>query len=113
VALKHRRPPVARKIPRGEAVLCLPGLSTTDPAGLSGTGPDSVSTHQQAQCASLSFAAASIFAWAAQLARIEAEVAIGTLLRRVSGAAARQMPRTRNGRPTFVLRGLKALPASW
>ncbi len=60
----------------------------------------------------LSFGGGIHFCLGAQLARIEAEIAISTLLRadpdlRLDDAADPEW------RPTFVLRGLKRLPASW
>ena len=48
----------------------------------------------------------------AQLARIEAEIAIATLLRRLPELKLDDAENP-EWRPTFVLRGLKRLPASW
>ena len=48
----------------------------------------------------------------AQLARIEAEIAIATLLRRIPSLRLDDADNPQ-WRPTFVLRGLKRLPASW
>ena len=48
----------------------------------------------------------------AQLARIEAEIAISTLLRRLPELRLDDADHP-EWRPTFVLRGLKRLPASW
>jgi cytochrome P450 len=46
------------------------------------------------------------------LARIEAEIAIATLLRRLPDLRIDDVENP-EWRPTFVLRGLKSLPASW
>jgi hypothetical protein len=60
----------------------------------------------------LSFGGGIHFCLGAQLARIEAEIAIATLLHRLPEL---RLDNAENPewRPTFVLRGLKALPASW
>ena len=60
----------------------------------------------------LSFGGGIHFCLGAQLARIEAEIAISTLLRRLPGLRLEDAE-TPEWRPTFVLRGLKRLPASW
>ena len=48
----------------------------------------------------------------AQLARIEGEIAIGTLLRRLPNLRLNDVDRP-DWRQTFVLRGLNTLPARW
>ena len=60
----------------------------------------------------LSFGGGIHFCLGAQLARIEAEVAISTLLRRLPDLRLDDAVNP-EWRPTFVLRGLKRLPASW
>jgi len=52
------------------------------------------------------------FCLGAQLARIEAEIAISSLLRRLPDLRLDDAENP-EWRPTFVLRGLKRLPASW
>ena len=96
-------------IPRGEAVLSLLGAANRDPAVY--PDPDRLDITRPG-IRPLSFGGGIHFCLGAQLARIEAEVAIATLLRR--------LPRLRLDdaehpvwRPAFVLRGLKELPASW
>jgi cytochrome P450 len=60
----------------------------------------------------LSFGGGIHFCFGAQLARIEAEIAISTLLRRLPDLRLDDAENPQ-WRPTFVLRGLKRLPASW
>src|SRR5439155_24936018 len=60
----------------------------------------------------LSFGGGIHFCLGAQLARIEAEVAISTLLRRIPDLRLDDALNP-EWRPTFVLRGLKRLSASW
>ena len=60
----------------------------------------------------LSFGGGIHFCLGAQLARIEAEIAISTLLRRLPDLRLDDADNP-EWRPTFVLRGLKRLPASW
>ena len=60
----------------------------------------------------LSFGGGIHFCLGAQLARLEASIAISTLLRRLPNLTLVNAE-TPEWRPTFVLRGLKALPAIW
>ena len=60
----------------------------------------------------LSFGGGIHFCLGAQLARIEAEVAINTLLRRIPDLRLDDAVNA-EWRPSFVLRGLLRLPASW
>jgi cytochrome P450 len=99
-----------KKIPKGESVLCLLGSANRDPAvypdrpeRLDITRPD---------VRPLSFGGGIHHCLGAQLARIEAQVAIATLLRRLPDLRLDDAEDP-EWRPTFVLRGLKRLPASW
>jgi cytochrome P450 len=93
-----------KKIPKGESVLCLLGSANPDrPDRLDITRPN---------VRPLSFGGGIHFCLGAQLARIEAEVAIATLLRRLPDLRLDDAENP-EWRPTFVLRGLKQLPASW
>ena len=99
-----------RPVPRGETVMCLLGSANRDaaaypdrPEQLDITRPD---------VKPLSFGGGIHHCLGAQLARIEAEVAIGTLLRRLPGLRLDDAEHP-EWRPTFVLRGLKRLPARW
>ncbi len=100
----------ARKIPKGETVLCLLGSANRDPAAY----PDSPDRLDIARpnVRPLSFGGGIHFCLGAQLARIEAEIAISTLLRRLPDLRLDDAENP-EWRPTFVLRGLKRLPASW
>jgi cytochrome P450 len=99
----------ATAVAKGDGVLCLLGAANRDPAvypdpdRLDITGPN---------IRPLSFGGGIHFCLGAQLARIEAEVAIATLLRRLPGLTLDD-PEHPAWRPTFVLRGLNRLPASW
>jgi hypothetical protein len=99
-----------RKIPKGETLLCLLGSANRDPA-VYPDRPDRLDITRP-NVRPLSFGGGIHFCLGAQLARIEAEVAIATLLRRLPDL---QLDDAENPewRPTFVLRGLNRLPASW
>src|SRR4029079_16014841 len=99
-----------KRIPKGESVLCLLGSANRDPA-VYPDRPDQLDITRQ-RIRPLSFAGGIHLCLGAQLARIEAEVAISTLLRRLPGLRLDD-PENPEWRPTFVLRGLKSLPASW
>jgi len=99
-----------KRIPKGDTVLCLLGSANRDPA-VYPDYPDRLDITRP-NVKPLSFGGGIHFCLGAQLARIEAEIAITTLLRRIPGL---RLDDAQNPewRPTFVLRGLKRLPASW
>ena len=110
VALEDIEDLGGRRIPKGEAVLCLLGSANRDPA-VYPDAPEQLDI-TRANVKPLSFGGGIHHCLGAQLARIEAEVAIGTLLRRLSELKLDD-PDNPEWRPTFVLRGLKRLPAHW
>ena len=99
-----------KRIPKGENVLCLLGSANHDPA----VYPDHPERLDitRSNVRPLSFGGGIHFCLEAQLARIEAEIAITTLLRRIPDLRLDDAVNP-EWRPTFVLRGLKSLPASW
>jgi cytochrome P450 len=99
-----------KRIPKGESVLCLLGSANHDPA-VYPDHPDRLDITRP-NVKPLSFGGGIHFCLGAQLARIEAEVAISTLLRRLPELRLDDAENP-EWRPTFVLRGLKRLPASW
>jgi cytochrome P450 len=96
-------------VAKGDAVLCLLGAANRDPAVY--RDPDCLDITRP-NIRPLSFGGGIHFCLGAQLARIEAEVAIATLLRRLPGLMLDDAEHP-DWRPTFVLRGLSRLPASW
>jgi len=110
VALEDIEDLGGKKIPKGEAVLCLLGSANHDPA-VYPDRPDRLDITRP-NVKPLSFGGGIHFCLGAQLARIEAEIAIATLLRRIPELRLDDAENP-EWRPTFVLRGLKALPASW
>jgi cytochrome P450 len=110
VALEEIEDLGGKRIPKGETVLCLLGSANRDPA-VYPDHPDRLDIVRP-NVKPLSFGGGIHFCLGAQLARIEAEIAITTLLRRIPGL---RLDDAQNPewRPTFVLRGLKRLPASW
>ena len=99
-----------KKIAKGESVLCLLGSANRDPA-VYPDHPDRLDITRP-NVRPLSFGGGIHFCLGAQLARIEAEIAISTLLRRLPDLRLDDADNP-EWRPTFVLRGLKRLPASW
>ena len=99
-----------KTIPKGESVLCLLGSANRDPA-VYPDRPDRLDITRP-NVRPLSFGGGIHHCLGAQLARIEAEVAIATLLRRLPDLRLDDADNP-EWRPTFVLRGLKRLPASW
>jgi len=110
VALEDIEDLGGKKIPKGDTVLCLLGSANHDPAAYPDR-PDSLDITRP-NVRPLSFGGGIHHCLGAQLARIEAEIAILTLLRRLPDLRLNdaQNPEWRS---TFVLRGLKRLPASW
>jgi cytochrome P450 len=99
-----------KKIAKGESVLCLLGSANRD-AEVYPDRPESLDITRP-NVKPLSFGGGIHFCLGAQLARMEAEIAISTLLRRIPGLRIDNVDNP-EWRPTFVLRGLKAMPASW
>jgi cytochrome P450 len=99
-----------KKIPKGESVLCLLGSANHDPAVYPDRPEQLDITRPNVK--PLSFGGGIHFCLGAQLARIEAEIAISTLLRRLPDLRLDDAENP-EWRPTFVLRGLTRLPASW
>lgn len=110
VALEDIEDLGGKRIPAGETVLCLLGSGNHDPA-VYPDHPEKLDITRP-NVRPLSFGGGIHHCLGAQLARIEAEVAISTLLRRIPNL---RLDDAENAewRPTFVLRGLKRLPASW
>jgi cytochrome P450 len=98
-----------KQIKKGDTVLCMLGSANRDPAAYD--NPDKLDVTRQ-NIRVHSFGGGIHFCLGAQLARIEAEVAIATLLRRLPNLKIDDVVNP-EWRPTFVLRGLKTLPASW
>jgi cytochrome P450 len=99
-----------KRIAKGEGILCLLGSANRDPA-VYPDRPDRLDITRP-NVRPLSFGGGIHFCLGAQLARIEAEIAITTLLRRLPDLRLDDAENP-EWRPTFVLRGLKKLPASW
>ena len=110
VALEDIEDLGGKKIPKGESVLCLLGSANHDPA-VYPDRPERLDITRP-NVKPLSFGGGIHFCLGAQLARIEAEIAISTLLRRLPDLRLDDAVNP-EWRPTFVLRGLKHLPASW
>ena len=110
VALEEIDDLCGRKVPKGESVLCLLGSANRDPEAYP-DHPDRLDITRP-NVRPLSFGGGIHYCLGAQLARIEAEIAISTLLRRLPDLRLDDAENP-EWRPTFVLRGLKRLPASW
>ncbi|MBR0697080.1 cytochrome P450 [Bradyrhizobium lablabi] len=110
VALEDIEDLGGKRIPKGETVLCLLGSANHDPA-VYPDRPERLDITRP-NVKPLSFGGGIHFCLGAQLARIEAEIAISTLLRRIPDLRLDDAENP-EWRPTFVLRGLKRLPARW
>jgi cytochrome P450 len=96
-------------LPKGQPVACLLGSANRDPAVCA--DPDRLDI-TRANGHPLSFGGGIHYCVGAQLARLEGEIAIATLLRRLPGLRLDNIEQP-DWRPTFVLRGLNRLPARW
>jgi len=97
------------KVMNGESVLCLLGAANRDPEVYH--DPDRLDITRQ-NFRPLSFGGGIHFCVGNQLGRIEAEIAIATLLRRLPNLTLND-PEHVDWHQTLFLRGLKSLPASW
>jgi len=97
-------------IAKGDAVLVVlasanrDGAQFPDPDRLDVTRPDN--RH-------LAFGKGLHYCLGAPLARMEATIALATLLRRLPGLRLAADPATLSIRPSFLIRGLHALPVAW
>jgi cytochrome P450 len=96
-------------LPKAQTVICLLGAANRDPAVYA--DPDRLDI-RRADVHPVSFGGGIHHCVGAQLARIEGEIAIGTLLRRLPNLRLDDIDHP-DWRQTFVLRGLNKLPASW
>ena len=94
---------------KGQTVVCLLGSANRDPAAY--PDPDRLDITRR-DVRPLSFGGGIHYCVGAQLARIEGEIAIATLLHRLPNLRLEEADHP-DWRPTFVLRGLNKLPASW
>ena len=96
-------------LPKGQSVVCLLGSANRDPAVYA--NPDELDI-RRTDIRPLSFGGGIHYCVGAQLARLEGEIAINTLLRRLPNLSINNIEHP-DWRQTFVLRGLNKLPASW
>jgi cytochrome P450 len=94
---------------KGQSVICLLGSANRDPEVY--PDPDRLDISRR-DVRPFSFGGGIHYCVGAQLARIEAETAIATLLRRLPNLRLDDIENP-DWRQTFVLRGLNKLPASW
>jgi len=94
---------------KGDTILCLLGAANRDPAVYA--DPDRLDIPRET-VRPLSFGGGVHYCLGAHLARIETEIAVATLLRRLPNLTL-DHPDAPDWRQAFVFRGLKTLPASW
>jgi cytochrome P450 len=95
------------KIPRGEMTLGVIGSANRDETVFE--NPDSLNITREPN-KHLSFGQGIHFCLGAPLARMEAQIAVNTLLRRMPDLRLKVPPDSLRWRPSMVLRGLDALP---
>lgn len=97
-------------IPRGEMTLGVIGSANRDETVFN--KPDELDITREPN-RHLSFGQGIHFCLGAPLARLEAEIAINTLLRRTSNLRLGVAPESLRWRPSIMLRGLESLPISF
>jgi len=97
-------------IPRGEVTLGVIGSANRDETVFQ--KPDGLDLTREPN-RHLSFGQGIHFCLGAPLARLEAEIAINTLLRRTSSLRLRGAPEALRWRPSIFLRGLECLPVAF
>ena len=98
-----------RAYKKGDRVTLLVGAANRDPRQF--TEPDRLDVKRENAGQHLSFAAGIHYCVGAPLARLEAQIAIATLLKRAP--ALRVLDDKPKWRSTFVLRGLRSLEVAW
>lgn len=99
-----------QKIRRGESVIVILGAADRDPERF--TEPDLLDLGAERD-RHLAFGRGSHFCLGAPLARLEAEVAVGTLLRRLPGLRLATLEDELRWRPVPLFRSLVSLPVCW
>jgi cytochrome P450 len=100
-----------QKIRRGETVIVILGAADHDPERFE--GPDTLDLAAEREARHLGFGRGRHFCLGAPLARLEAEIALGTLLRRLPGLRLAAPPQELRWRPVPLFRSLVALPVAW
>jgi cytochrome P450 len=97
-------------IRRGETVIAMLGSANRDPERF--PDPDTLDLTRQ-DLKHLAFGRGSHYCLGAPLARLEAEIALATLLRRLPGLRLDVAPEDLRWRPVPLFRSLVALPVAW
>jgi cytochrome P450 len=98
-------------IRRGETVIVVLGAADHDPERFE--EPDTLDLAAERDSRQLGFGRGRHFCLGAPLARLEAEIALGTLLRRLPGLRLAVTPDELRWRPVPLFRSLVALPVAW
>jgi cytochrome P450 len=98
-------------IRRGESVIVILGAADRDPERFEEA--DTLDLASQREARHLGFGRGSHFCLGAPLARLEAEIALGTLLRRLPGLRLAVSQDDLRWRPAPLFRSLIALPVAW
>jgi cytochrome P450 len=98
-------------ISRGESVIVILGAADHDPERFD--APDELDLRAERDARHLGFGRGSHFCLGAPLARLEAEIALGTLLRRLPGLRLAVSQEELRWRPVPLFRSLVALPVAW
>jgi cytochrome P450 len=100
-----------QKIRRGESVIVILGAADRDPERFE--APDTLDLAAQRGSRHLGFGRGSHFCLGAPLARLEAEIALETLLRRLPGLRLAVSREELRWRPVPLFRSLVSLPVAW
>jgi len=100
-----------RTIKRGDAVIAILGAADRDPSRF--RAPDTLDLSAERDAKHVGFGRGSHYCLGAPLARLETEVALATLLRRLSGLRLAAPGDTLRWRPVPLFRSLAALPVAW
>jgi cytochrome P450 len=100
-----------KTIRRGDAVIVILGAADRDPERFD--DPDRLDLAAERETRLLAFGRGSHFCLGAPLARLEAEIALGTLLRRLPGLRPAVPEEELRWRPVPLFRSLVALPVAW
>jgi cytochrome P450 len=98
-------------IRRGESVIVVLGAADRDPERFE--DPDALVLTSERGTRHLGFGRGPHFCLGAPLARLEAEIALGTLLGRLTGLRLAVPPEELRWRPVPLFRSLVALPVAW